>query len=133
MSCLNTVIGIAWTNLGAFDQIAYPTALGVAAGSLSMLIYGRFSPQSRLETLKAEIVHLRQKMAKFDGEFSGALALTRQNLQLSFRRLRLVLVPSLLSCIPVLAMLPVIGDRFIAYFVAVACAAIAVKHFGKIA
>lgn len=113
-------------------EFALPTALGIIAGALSMLLYGRWSPQERLQELKTQSTDLQRQMSDFDGDFSGAMALAQQNLSLSFKRLGLALGPSLLSGIPVLAALPFIGEAYITYFVSVAVAAIVVKQWRKI-
>lgn len=108
-------------------EMALAIGMGLVAGAASMLLYGRFSPQQRLQDLKSQAADLQQQMSNFDGEFSGAMTLARQNLRLSFKRLGLALGPSLLSGIPVLAAIPFIGSTYVSYFVAVAGAALAVK------
>ena len=115
-----------------FAELAVPVLLGAIAGTVSMLLYARVSPQSRLQELKSQASELQQQMASFDGEFSGAMALAQQNLRLSFKRLGIALGPSLLSGVPVLACVPLVGNAYISYFVAVAVAAIVVKQWRRI-
>ena len=114
------------------SELAVPIALGAVAGALSMLLYARVSPQARLQELKSHSVDLQRQMKDFDGEFSGAMALAQENLRLSFKRLGIALGPSILSGIPVLAALPLIGNAYISYFIAVALSAITVKQWRKI-
>lgn len=118
--------------LASIAEFIVPIALGIVAGALSMLLYGRWSPQERLQELKLQCNALQRQMSEYDGDFSGARALAQRNLRLSFRRLGLALGPSLLSGIPVLAALPLIGHSFIAYFLTVALAAMVVKRWWKI-
>ena len=113
-------------------DLSVPAGLGALAGVLSMLLYGRWSPQERLQELKTQSSELQQQMSDFDGDFAGAITLAKQNLGLSFKRLGLALGPSLLSGIPVLAALPLIGEAYITYFASVAVAAIIVKQWRKI-
>lgn len=113
-------------------ELAVPVVLGLVTGAMSMLVYARLSPQEKLQSLKSQAADLQQQMSSFDGDFSGAMALANQNLRLSFKRLGIALGPSLVSGIPVLAALPFIGEAYIAYFIAVAIAAIAVKQWRQI-
>jgi hypothetical protein len=110
-----------------------PALLGVLAGAASMMLYRRVSPQLRLLALQDEIATLQQAMAAFDGDFSGAMALTRQNLRLAFCRLGMVLWPALVSSLPVFAVLPLVGHAYIPYCLCVTVAALTVKFVGKIA
>lgn len=119
----------AWQAYGCY---ALAAALGLAAGAASMAIYGRYSPQERLRELDTEIADLQRRLAAYDGEFAGAMALTRQNLALALRRLGLALVPAVASSVPVLALLPLVGESYLAYFAAVATAALAVKFLWKV-
>ena len=121
-----------FVSIAAIHELAVPVLLGVVAGAVSMLVYARLSPQEKLQSLKSQATDLQQQMASFDGDFSGAMALAQQNLRLSLKRLGIALGPSLVSGIPVLAALPVIGEAYIAYFIAVAVAAIAIKQWRQI-
>jgi hypothetical protein len=108
-------------------------ALGLVAGALSMVVYSRLSPQAKIVELKGQLGELQREISAYDGDFAGALTLTRQNLRLAFRRLGLALGPALASGVPVLAAIPLIGESYVSYFVAVALSAIAVKIIWKIA
>ena len=112
---------------------AWAIALGTIAGIASMLIYRRLSPQDRLRRLGDDIVAVRKQLNAYDGDFSGAMALTGENLRLSFRRLGCVLWPSLVSGLPVLSGLPTVGAHLVPYFLAVVVAALALKLQLKIA
>mgnify|MGYP001408544777 CR=1 FL=1 len=117
----------------AGDAFWFPLLLGCVSGVVSMLVYGRFSPQVKLQSLKLRIEALQGELATFEGDFSGAMALTRENLRLTFQRLGLVLWPSLISGIPVLAALPLVEHSLISYFSAVVVAALTTKYLHKIA
>ncbi len=114
------------------QMITIPILLGLVAGAISMLVYARLSPQEKLQDLKSQASDLQQQLSSYDGDFSGAMTLAQQNLRLSFKRLGVAFGPSLLSGIPVLAAVPLIGEAYIAYFVAVAISALAVKQWRHI-
>ena len=93
----------------AFGAIA-PDAVrvvvwGALSGIASMLLYARTSPQERLRGLREQTAALQKQLATYDGDFSGAMALSRQNLALSFQRFGWALGPSLLAGAPVILML----------------------------
>lgn len=83
---------------------------GLAAGVVSMWLYQRSSPQDRIAELMAQSVSLQQQMQAYDGDFDGMLKLSRENLQVSLRRLGYAIGPSLLAGLPVIALLWVIGE-----------------------
>lgn len=98
-----------------------------------MMLYRRVSPQSRLLTLQDQIAELQREIAVYSGDFSGAMALTRQNLRLAFLRLGMVLWPALVSSLPVFAVLPLVGTSYITYCMCVTIAALTFKYLAKIA
>lgn len=98
-----------------------------------MAIYGRLSPQRRIRDLDQQIADLRYELAAYDGDFAGAMALTRQNLSLALRRVGLALGPAVASAVPVLAFAPLVGTSYVIYFFAVAIAALTVKYAWKVA
>lgn len=85
---------------------------GGLSGVLSMLMYWWTSPQKRLHDLKAQTVDLQKQLADYDGDFTGAMALTRQNLAVSLRRLGWALVPALVAGAPVLLVLVGVADVY---------------------
>ena len=72
------------------------------SGVLSMLFYAASSPQKRLAELKSQTADLQRQLAAYDGDFRGAMALSQQNLRVSFHRLGLALGPTLLAGAPVI-------------------------------
>lgn len=124
---------LATTNLDILSGPVFVAALGVVAGVVSMLVYGRLSPQDRIQGLQQQLDALRTEMTAYDGDFAGAMTLTKQNLRLSLKRLGLALGPAVASGIPVLAALPLIGESYFTYFGSVAAAALFAKHRWKIA
>jgi hypothetical protein len=102
--------------------------VGVVAGGASMLVYARVSPQAKLKALKVECSSIQEQLAAYEGDFNGAMALTAQNLRLTFRRLGCALWPSLIAGFPVIAAYFVIGEHYYAYFLAVVITALAVKY-----
>ena len=127
LAMLANTLQVATYQWADFAGIAPAVLLGLCGGALSMAVYGRCSPQQRLRELNTQIAALQRQMADYDGEFAGAMVLTRQNLALAFRRLLLALGPAVASSVPVLALLPAVGASYIAYFIAVTFAAIVVK------
>ncbi|MCA9029911.1 MAG: hypothetical protein KDA69_03525 [Planctomycetaceae bacterium] len=79
--------------------------LSTATGALSMWLYKLCSYQERLKSTVAELSDVQSKMMSYDGEFEGAQALMRESLKLSFLRLALVVVPSLMAAAPIIAVL----------------------------
>jgi hypothetical protein len=107
--------------------------LGLVAGVASMLIFRELSPQDRLRRLGDDMAAVRKQLSAYDGDFSGAMALTCENLRLSFQRLGCVVWPALASGLPVLLGLPAIGEALVPYFLAVIVAALTMKYQLKIA
>ena len=122
-------LGEITTNQDVFMVIV----CGIVSGVASMLVYRRFSPQEQLKSLKLQAADLQQQMSHFDGELVGAMALARQNLQLSIRRLGVAMIPSLWSGLPVLLALLVVREQYVAFFVATAVAALTAKLLFRIA
>jgi hypothetical protein len=77
----------------------------VLSGIASMAVYAWTSPQQRLRDLKVQTTELQKQLAAYDGDFAGAMAITRQNLTLALARLGWALVPSLLAGLPVVLVL----------------------------
>ncbi|MDZ4659074.1 MAG: hypothetical protein SH868_15985 [Bythopirellula sp.] len=98
-----------------------------------MLVYARISPQEKLKSLKSQSMDLQQAITAYDGDFSGAMALTKQNLRLTFQRLGCVLWPSIVAGLPVLAALFFVEDNYIPFFLATFVTALFLKFACKIA
>jgi len=103
---LNTILPVAislgiWALLGAF---------------LSMWVYGRFSNQEVLSTIKPLQKAASKRLAVYDGPFDGLMPLIKENLSLSGRHMWLTLFPALLASIPLLFILPWLSNTFGAFF-----------------
>ena len=111
------MIASVFSWLDASMAVALPDGLrlsvwAVASGALSMVLYGVTSPQHRLSELKQRTADLQQQLAGYDGDFAGAMALTRQNLVLSLQRLGWALGPSLVAGAPIILVLVGLADVY---------------------
>ena len=75
---------------------------GVLAGSLSIIIYAKLSPQASITKLKKKTWSLQRKMLCLDLKFVNFLRLSKENLKTSLRLFATVLGPALVSALPVL-------------------------------
>jgi hypothetical protein len=123
---------LAIVQVGTFWGPLFVAALGLFSGIVSMAIYHRYSPQKKIRELKHHLDGLQRELATYDGDFAGAMTLSKQNVRLSFRRLGLALMPAVASALPVLAPIPLVGESYITYFSVVAVSALAVKYFWKV-
>jgi hypothetical protein len=89
---------------------------GVAAGVLSMWLYKVCSPQARLSLVVDRLKQSQARLASYDGDLSGAGVLMRDTMKLSMQRLGLVLGPSLLAALPMVAMLATLDHVRLAWF-----------------
>ena len=78
------------------------TIWGVLAGSLSIIIYAKLSPQASIAKLKKMTWSLQRKMLCIDLEFVDFMRLSKENLKTSLRLFATVLGPALVSALPVL-------------------------------
>jgi hypothetical protein len=88
---------------------------GLLAGAVSMWLYRLTSPQAKLEELGGRAADARRALNAHQGNFSDALVLMRTSCQLSLERLKVALVPSLLSGLPVVLLLIGLQTRFAKY------------------
>lgn len=72
---------------------------------LSMALYKATSPQRRIVAAELEAKATRQALDRFEGDFAEAWPLIGQSLRAALRRLWLVLPPTLVASLPVLAMI----------------------------
>ncbi|WP_251976221.1 hypothetical protein [Salinicola avicenniae] len=77
----------------------------IIAGVGTLLLYRLLSPQGRIGEAKRNARAARQQLNAFDGEFSDAGPLIRNQFVSAFRHLGLVLLPTLVSILPLLALL----------------------------
>lgn len=78
-------------------------ALLGAAGS--MALYVLLSPQGRIAEAKREATDARRRLNAYDGEFSAAGPLIKDQLATSLRRVALVLPATLIASLPLLCLL----------------------------
>lgn len=75
------------------------------AGAGTLLLYRLLSPQRAIAEAKREARAARQQLQHFDGEFAGAAPLIAAQFRTAFRHLGLVLLPSLVAALPLIALL----------------------------
>jgi len=75
------------------------------AGAGTLLLYRLLSPQTAIGQAKREAREARQALAEFDGEMDEAGVLLRRQFSAAFRHLGLVILPTLISLLPLLALL----------------------------
>ena len=75
---------------------------GALAGTLSITIYAKLSPQASITKLKKKTRGLQRKMLCLDLKFGDFLRLSKENLKTSLRLLATVIGPALVSVLPVL-------------------------------
>lgn len=106
--------------LETFDRVLamlLPDALrvllyGLVLSYLGMLLYARFSNQLRLRAVRQLTRRRHRQLQDPDIDFKTLLVLSRQSIALSFRRLALVLGPSLIAMIPLLFLFPWLSNHF---------------------
>ncbi|MBA1274199.1 hypothetical protein [Stutzerimonas azotifigens] len=74
-------------------------------GAGTLLLYRVISPQASIGRAKREAREARQRLNNFDGEMSEAGPLIRAQFGAAFRHLGLVTLPTLISMLPLLALL----------------------------
>ena len=90
-------------SLSAFlPEILLIVLWGCVAGAAAMLLYRQTSNQERIREAKKDITHLRARMLSPGLAQREVMSLSMQNLKSSFGLLGRVIVPSLLSVVPVL-------------------------------
>jgi hypothetical protein len=97
--------------------LAFPPAVrlllwAALAGIGTLLLYRRLSPQAAIGRAKREAREARQRLNQFDGELSEAGPLIRHQFRAAFRHLGLVVPPTLLSMLPLLALLNWIDQAY---------------------
>lgn len=86
------------------------------SGWATMWVYRATSNQDKLAALKPQVKAVQQKLATYDGEFSGLIPLIRENFRLSGRHIGLAIGPALIAGIPVLFVLVWGSNEFGVYF-----------------
>lgn len=85
---------------------------GLLAGALSILLYKRFSPQTRLNALAEETSSVRRNLKTMQAGDEGYSTNVMRSVRLSLKRLGLSLAPALLSALPVLFMVSFLDARY---------------------
>ncbi|WP_227370592.1 hypothetical protein [Halomonas sp. M20] len=93
--------GMAWV-LPPTPRLALWAAI---AGTCTLLLYRALSPQARIGRAKRTAREARQRLNRFDGEFADAGPLIKEQFVAAFKHLGLVLPSTLLSILPLLALL----------------------------
>ena len=75
---------------------------GALAGSLSMIIYAKLSPQASIAKMKTKTRSLQRAMLNMDLVFADFMRLSKENLKTSLRLFFTVLGPAVVSAIPVI-------------------------------
>ncbi|QGZ29112.1 hypothetical protein [Stutzerimonas stutzeri] len=95
--------------LPASARLLVWAALG---GAGTLLLYRLVSPQGRIGQAKREAREARRRLSAFDGEFAEAGPLIRGQFSAAFRHIGLVLGPTLLAMLPLLALLTWIDHTY---------------------
>ncbi|GAA5121156.1 hypothetical protein [Alloalcanivorax gelatiniphagus] len=82
------------------------------AGVGTLFLYKWLSPQRRIGDAKRAAREARRALNGFDGEFSDAGPLIRDQFVTAFRHLGLVVIPTLISILPLLALLTWIEGHY---------------------
>jgi hypothetical protein len=110
-----------------------------ASGLLSMVLYARLTPQARIRQLKRVSARVQQRLRDYEGDFQGAMALSRRNVGLALRRLGLSTGPSLVAGVPVIAVMVWVLPKYehssatLVFFLVAAGAALTAKFALRIA
>lgn len=75
------------------------------AGAGTLLLYRLLSPQQAIAEAKQAARQARQRLQQFDGELDEARPLIAAQFRTAFRHLGLVLIPSLVAALPLIALL----------------------------
>lgn len=79
---------------------------------VGMLVYRRFSQQSRLAELRVELSATQRQLAGYDGDFAGLRTLIRRSMAMALRQVALTFWPAMLASVPLLFVLPWLSNRF---------------------
>jgi hypothetical protein len=109
---LNGVLNLLYPLLEALDRALgfLPPGLrlatfGLGSGALAMGLYRLCSNQARIRAQKEEIQSIRSALKAAKDDFGETMRLSRRNLAASCRLLGIVVVPALVSSLPLLAVI----------------------------
>lgn len=77
----------------------------IFSGCFSMAAYKILSPQKKLSGIKNEQRSTRQDLMRYDGEFSGMVALIKKDLGLSCKQIAMILLPFAIAVTPLLLLM----------------------------
>lgn len=98
-----------------FQSIPIWTKIGfwaVMCGIISMTLYRRLSPQQKLITLKEAQKNSRSTLRNYDGDMAGLYVLIGKDLNISFRHMGLMLIPTLIAITPVIYVMVELADYY---------------------
>jgi len=78
----------------------------ISSAAISMLLYKKLSPQQQIIDLGIDIKKLQQQLLSSDTSPQELPAVTRSYITLSFKKVVVVLLPSLVSALPFLLVIP---------------------------
>ncbi|MFW0777253.1 MAG: hypothetical protein ACN2B6_05995 [Rickettsiales bacterium] len=81
-------------------------------GIISMTLYRRLSPQQKLITLKEAQKNSRSTLRNYDGDMAGLYVLIGKDLNISFRHMGLMLIPTLIAITPVIYVMVELADYY---------------------
>lgn len=82
------------------------------AGAGTLLLYRLLSPQAAIGRAKREAREARRRLNEFDGEIGDAGPLIRHQFGAAFRHLGLVILPTLVSMLPLIALLAWLDQNY---------------------
>ena len=85
---------------------------GALGGVLSMVFYSLISPQRRISDVKVALREAQGQLAGSDDSFDELMQLIRKTLSLSLKHLSLVLLPALVSSLPLVCILAWASTQF---------------------
>ena len=100
---IDIIFSSANSVLGSFLPDVICLALwSIAAGAVSMGVYSWVSPREKLLRVTGQAKEIARQLRAYDGDYSGAQELLKQNLKLSLERVWLTLGPTVAAGFPVI-------------------------------
>ncbi len=81
------------------------TLWGAVSGALGIVIYALLSNQDKLRAIGQRVVETRMALVRYDGPAEGLAPLVKASLGSAMAQLRMVLLPTLVGSLPILAIL----------------------------
>lgn len=116
---MSGLLNLFYPPLDALDTVLGPlpaalrlVVFGALSGALAMALYRLFSNQERIRARKAEIREIRVALKAAADDFDATMRLSRRNLAASFRLLGAVILPAILSSLPLLIVLAWLAGHY---------------------